>query len=378
MPHPTAQQSRSSTPDATSQGTVVHFILDPRVGGPHNYIKALHQGAAHFPRPCIVTAGHGPVTDVALFNLRHTWRPLYLLEVPLNILAILLFRLFGRLGREHTVFHIHGAANIAPLAAARILGLPTLWHFHETSGAPAAIVGLGKALLSPKKGRLASVADAAVRHFDLNDCTLLPPPVDTDFWHRTEPFEPTPVPEIVAVGNLNPLKGQDLLLHAMDDVPGPWHLHLMGSPLASHQAFSEKIHRLRGDLETRHPDCRVTLHGWASPETIRERMARARLFVLPSRSEGCPIALLEAMSMEQLCVATDVGDVTSILSRKNTGLIVPPEQPGALSAAITSALDMSEAARRKMGAAARDHVISKHSMATIASKHSTMYASISN
>jgi beta-alanine--pyruvate transaminase len=62
----------------------------------------------------IVTTGVGPLTDIALFRLRHIWAPLYSFELILNIafICILSIRRIIRI-TENTVFHVHGAANIA-------------------------------------------------------------------------------------------------------------------------------------------------------------------------------------------------------------------------------------------------------------------------
>jgi glycosyltransferase involved in cell wall biosynthesis len=67
-------------------------------------------------------------------------------------------------------------------------------------------------------------------------------------------------------------------------------------------------------------------------------LARADLFVLPSRFEGLPTALIEAMAAGRPIVATDVGGNAEVVTEE-TGWIVPAERPSALARAITDALD---------------------------------------
>lgn len=73
-------------------------------------------------------------------------------------------------------------------------------------------------------------------------------------------------------------------------------------------------------------------------------------FVLSSRSEGTPITLLEAMSAEVPVVATAVGGIPDVLTGREA-LLVPPEDPPALGAAIRQVLDDPKSARDRATAA---------------------------
>ena len=66
----------------------------------------------------------------------------------------------------------------------------------------------------------------------------------------------------------------------------------------------------------------------------RPYLARADIFVLPSRQEGFSNALLEAMASALPVVATDVGGNSEALVDGEGGRIVPPQQPEAIAAAI--------------------------------------------
>jgi len=49
------------------------------------------------------------------------------------------------------------------------------------------------------------------------------------------------------------------------------------------------------------------------------------IFVQPSRSEACPIALLEAMAIKCVCVATDVGRVGEIVVNRDVAILSEPK-----------------------------------------------------
>jgi glycosyltransferase involved in cell wall biosynthesis len=81
-------------------------------------------------------------------------------------------------------------------------------------------------------------------------------------------------------------------------------------------------------------------------------MAGWDIFVLASRFEGLPVALMEAMAMGLPIVATEVGGVPEAVRNGIEGLLVPPGRPDLLAAAIER-LAGDESLRQTMGAAAR-------------------------
>jgi glycosyltransferase involved in cell wall biosynthesis len=80
------------------------------------------------------------------------------------------------------------------------------------------------------------------------------------------------------------------------------------------------------------------------------------IFALPSRSEGLPLALLEAIASGVVPVAFDVGGVREILSRPDLGWLVPPGDVGAFADALQAAVTLSRVERTAYGAAGRAHI----------------------
>jgi len=79
------------------------------------------------------------------------------------------------------------------------------------------------------------------------------------------------------------------------------------------------------------------------------------IFVIPSITEGSPLALLEAMAMGKPIVATNVGGIVEILRDGETGLLVPSKDPEAIAEKIVHLL-RNEAESRKLGLRAREEV----------------------
>jgi len=73
---------------------------------------------------------------------------------------------------------------------------------------------------------------------------------------------------------------------------------------------------------------------------------------LSSRNEGTPVALIEAMAAGRPVVATAVGGVPDIVEHERTGLLVPPQDPQALAAALATLAESADT-RARMGAEGR-------------------------
>jgi glycosyltransferase involved in cell wall biosynthesis len=168
-----------------------------------------------------------------------------------------------------------------------------------------------------------------------------------------------------AAGRLSKEKGQDVLIaaakHVVDALPAARFV-IAGTGPRKTQTESE-IRRL--SLENV-----VRLLG------VRNDMPRfyqsLDLFVLPSRFEGMPVCLLEAMACGCPCVVTDIEGCRELVSDGREGLVVPPEDPEAMAGAILELLRDPEK-RSVMGKAAREKVLTVASPASAVDAHLEMY-----
>jgi glycosyltransferase involved in cell wall biosynthesis len=97
------------------------------------------------------------------------------------------------------------------------------------------------------------------------------------------------------------------------------------------------------------------------------------VFALPSRYEGLPTAVVEAMSCGVPVVATAVNAVSDVVVPGETGLLVPPQRPDLMAAAIGYLLD-SPAAAARMAATARTRLAGRYAETALRDALAAAYA----
>jgi glycosyltransferase involved in cell wall biosynthesis len=167
------------------------------------------------------------------------------------------------------------------------------------------------------------------------------------------------------VANLRPIKGLDNFVHAAS-------ILATSSPDITFHVAGEGP--LRPDLERLAAECglreRFFLDG--SITDVPGFLGGLDVAVLPSHSEGMSNALLEYMAAGKAIIATAVGGNTHLVNDGVHGLLVPPDDPTALAAAIGRLLSDTELARR-LGQAARLRVEEQYSREAMVQRFEEFY-----
>lgn len=152
---------------------------------------------------------------------------------------------------------------------------------------------------------------------------------------------------LLAVGRLSPEKGFDLLIDTFAQLAPrhpDWQLVILGEGSQ------------RAELERKVAECklggRVSMPGFDAH--VRAAMRRADLFVLSSRYEGFPNALLEAMTEGLACVSFDCeAGPRELIEHRSNGWLVPAGNADALAAALAALMGDANL-RARLGARARE------------------------
>jgi glycosyltransferase involved in cell wall biosynthesis len=108
---------------------------------------------------------------------------------------------------------------------------------------------------------------------------------------------------------------------------------------------------------------------------VGDLLNAADFFVLPSRTEGLPLSLLEAMAFRLPVVVTPVGGIPEVITDGRHGALVPVDDPERLSQAIAE-LVSDPARRASLGAAAYDHARSHFSFEAMLQEYEDLYRQV--
>lgn len=172
---------------------------------------------------------------------------------------------------------------------------------------------------------------------------------------------------ILAVGNLYPVKGHDTLVRALARVRGSRPELRWRAAVAGRGEEEARLKSLAADLDV---GDRIRFLGFR--DDIDDLLAACDVFALPSRSEGLPLALLEAMHAGAAVVATDVGGVPEVVTAGREALLVPPDRDEALASALIRVLE-DERLRRRLGRRARRKARERFSVGAMADAYEDLY-----
>ena len=166
---------------------------------------------------------------------------------------------------------------------------------------------------------------------------------------------------VLFVGRIEPLKGVDTLLHAMQylkesgEMPREIYMSVIGGdpgkPRETRHAELEKLMALRDELGL---SDLVAFLGRRDQETLHRYYAAADVVVMPSHYESFGMVALEAMACGTPVIATDVGGLSQLVRDGETGFLVPGMDLVALAESLGKVLS-DKKLRERLGKQASEY-----------------------
>ena len=194
---------------------------------------------------------------------------------------------------------------------------------------------------------------------------MIPNGVDTERFAPIEAASGQGPVRLLFVGRVVRQKGLDVLLDALALLPQTacFELTIAGDgPLRAEMVDRAARLGLAGQ---------VRFAGWVGREDMPDLLGHADAFVFPSRDEGMPNAVLEAMAAGLPVAATRIAGNEELVVDGETGFLVPSEAPAALAAVLTRLIGDRTLCRR-LGAAGREKAVREYSWRTVAERYSAL------
>ncbi len=296
-----------------------------------------------------------------------------------------------RLHRRHRfdVLHCHGVYPTGWIGSLcrQDWGLPLVVTSHGEDG-PSSSHRLHQPMFRRRYASALNSADAlvAISRFTRSAYTELAPECESRIVdipngvHLKEIGQPVPRPDdldaavrpgayVLFLGRLVERKGVDVLLKALALMPPAGGVQLV---IAGDGAERGDLQTLASQLKLEE---RVRFVGVARDERKSYLLQNALCTVVPTRTwEGLPLVVLEAFAAGKAVIASRVPGVVDVVHPGQTGMLVPPDTPDALSAVLLHAFrnptDMS-----RLGRQARQ-VANEYSWSNVAGAHLQLYEQI--
>jgi glycosyltransferase involved in cell wall biosynthesis len=277
------------------------------------------------------------------------------------------------------IVHINSAFFIAPAIASKILRIPIVWHINDTMSGIilSKILGIICKFIATKVV-VASYSVASHYQIDRNNVSVLYPPVDYLRYHKNSKSKWGAVVKVSLIANWSHVKGLDIFVKAASEVLKKYQnveFHIAGSLLETQQEYSKDIKALIRQLGLKE---KLIIHGHIDSDSLPSFLSSMDIHVLSSKSEACPISVLEGMAASLPIVATNVGGVEECLlydKDKPAGIIVPVGDVTKLANAIQKLIFNDDYAQ-SLGLNGRMLAMSQFSLDVCTERHQEIYFSL--
>lgn len=288
--------------------------------------------------------------------------------------------------REHRfdLIHVNGSYQFKAALAARLSGIPFVWHLNDTS-----MDRIVKAICTYLAEHCSSgviLAGSRVHDYYVKGTALeqklrceIEAPVDTRIFDPgiTVPDKRTteaPGRRIMTVSGIDPGKGLEYFIKMAADLQRRYadlSFFVAGAELSSQRKYLQHLMDM-----TR--SCGLANRNFffaGLVDNVPSFLKSADIFVFTSVSEASPSAVWEAMSMGKAIVTTDVGSVSRYIESGRSGFVVPIKDVAAMTEKVELLL-CDPALRQKMGAEARVIAQKHFDVSVAARKHAFFYRQV--
>lgn len=265
-----------------------------------------------------------------------------------------------------TIHHPITRDRTLAVRAAKGLKKITAWRWHSFLRMQGIVSRRIPELLTVSRSSEVDIRKA----FDIPEGALTTIPLGVD----TEVFRPSServAGRVVCVASADaPLKGVGYLLEAIAKVGAERPVELVLVSKLDPQGPSAKR------IEELSIADKVTLVSGIDDDELAQLLATAEIACVPSLYEGFSLPAVEAMSCATPLVATRAGAIPEVVGEnEEAAILVPPQDSGALAAAMTRLLD-GPALRARLGEGGRRRVEQNYSWAAVAAKTAAHYQSV--
>jgi glycosyltransferase involved in cell wall biosynthesis len=224
-------------------------------------------------------------------------------------------------------------------------------------------------------------ADLTNKVFRLNEkFTIIPNSIDVGLFQNNGKYnnDENNNKTILYFGSLIRKKGLlelPLIFNEVNKINPDIKLVLVGSDVPDISSGNSSTWHMMQDLFTYEALQQVTYLGAVPYDAIKKQIELATVCVFPSFAEALPVSWIEAMAMQKVVVASDIGWAKEIIDDGKDGFLVHPKEHKKYANKIITIIDNPEL-QQEFGLKARKKIINKFSIGTVTKQSVLFYTDL--
>jgi glycosyltransferase involved in cell wall biosynthesis len=297
-----------------------------------------------------------------------------------SLIQLLIFPLYLLLNSGIKIIHIHGASRgsfyrkyIYFNIAKRLFGKKVIYHIHGAEF-HLFISESSNRVKNRIKKTLESVDQVIVlsdwwltffqERYPKAKITRIYNPIELTDYNKTNEYQGTV--KFLFLGHISSRKGCYDLLNVAEKMV------MKNSNFIIEIGGNGETDKLKEMIQQRNLGTHVHFLGWVSGEKKKLLLQNSDIYVLPSKNEGLPVSILEAMSHGMPVISTTVGGIPEMIEDKNSGFLIDPGDINALQEKMLFFIKNPQKVK-EMGRVSRKIVAIKFSSIIIKEQLSKLY-----
>lgn len=270
--------------------------------------------------------------------------------VKRGIYTVLAFQKFKTIYQSYDLFHIHVASYGSTFRKAKYIrflkkrGKKVILHIHGAS-----YMNFYQKLSDAKKKYVVDTlkcCDIVIalsdqwkarfeQAFGLKNCVALPNGIDTETFVPAITDTSDISNSFLFLGRIGKRKGAYDLVDAVEIVAKKH------PEVKLYMAGDGEVEEVTGTVKKKGLQDNIEVVGWVDLQEKKELLKKTATVVLPSYSEGLPMAILEGMAAGKVIISTTVGAIPEVITEEN-GILIKPGDVHALAAALETCIESRE------------------------------------
>lgn len=275
---------------------IANFLIDSRYGGPHVYLKYVKKKLCN--QKFLDIYQDKCSKNIKLYNLKQFNKLLYILDVILNI-----FKIFFILKKKKIKFiFVFSILNIAPIITNLFFKKKILWFILEQSNFFTKLIF--KFLLKFNNTKPIFITKSLAKEIKMKNSKIFFPDINYNFWKRNKKNKRNrKTLFITCVGNVNQTKNHLQLINFLEEIKFSCKLSIIGKKLLNQKSYYNIMEKKILFLK-KNNNLNIKIFKNRKHNYIKKILNVTDIYILPSKSEGLSLSLVEAMSMECICLVS--------------------------------------------------------------------------